>query len=189
MKQINSKRKGHDEKSIYARRWIVTILYVLFIFAFLPLFPIVWGFFSRFSPGLLKGLTHLLIPAIVVFFFAYSYYVARKRHILFYLWSAIFLFAYIPLVYFYCEFTAERFHLAEYGLLVILVYRCLKLRMKTPWIYPAIILFSFSVGLLDEIIQGILPNRVYDFRDVVINWASSLLPMALVAGITWKRQR
>ena len=189
MKKINSKRKGHDEKSIYARRWIVTILYALFIFAFLPLFPIVWGFFSRFSPGLLKGLTHLLIPAIVVFFFAYSYYVARKRHILFYLWSAVFLFAYIPLVYFYCKFTAERFHLAEYGLLVILVYRCLKLRMKTPWIYPAILLFSFSVGLLDEIIQGILPNRVYEFRDVVINWASSLLPMALVAGITWKRQR
>ena len=61
--------------------------------------------------------------------------------------------------------------------------------MKTFWIYPAIILFSFSVGLLDEIIQGILPNRVYEFRDVVINWASSFLPTALVAGMTWKRPK
>ena len=77
--------------------------------------------------------------------------------------------------------------MAEYGLLVIFVYRALKVRIKTVWIYLPIILYTFFVGLLDEIIQGILPNRVYEFKDITINWASSFLATCLLAGCTWQR--
>ena len=48
------------------------------------------------------------------------------------------------------------------------------------------ILYAFAVGLADEIIQGILPNRVYEIRDVIINWTSVFLGTCLVAGFTWK---
>jgi glycopeptide antibiotics resistance protein len=70
---------------------------------------------------------------------------------------------------------------------VIFAYWTLKVRIKTAWIYPIIILYTFLVGLLDEMIQYILPNRVYDFKDVFINWASSFLATGLVFGGTWKR--
>lgn len=77
--------------------------------------------------------------------------------------------------------------MAEYGILAIFVYWTLKVRIKSAWIYPVIILYTFFVGLLDEMIQYILPNRIYDFRDVIINWASSFLATGLVFGVTWKR--
>ena len=110
----------------------------------------------------------------------------REKAPFFYVWSAAFLFSYFPILFFYCEHPAERFHLAEYGLLVIFAYWTLKVRIRRAWIYLVILCYTFLVGLLDEIIQYILPNRVYDFKDVIINWASSFLATGLVFGVTWK---
>ncbi|MBW1913162.1 MAG: VanZ family protein, partial [Deltaproteobacteria bacterium] len=177
----------YDEKGLYIRRWIITFVFTLLIFASLPIFPTIWYFFSRLFPDILKGVTSAITPLFVFLFFAYFIFIKRKKDSLFYLWSAVFLFSYWPLVYFYCEFPAERLHMAEYGLLVIFVYRALKVRIKTVWIYLPIILYTFFVGLLDEIIQGILPNRVYEFKDITINWASSFLATCLLAGCTWQR--
>jgi hypothetical protein len=69
-------------------------------------------------------------------------------------------------------------------LLVLLAYRGLKGHMKTAWIYPVIFLYAFFIGFLDELIQGLLPNRFYEFKDVTINWISSLLATGILAGCT-----
>ena len=156
----------------HIRRWLATIVYTLFIFATLPIFPTVWRFLSLRFPDLLMGFTYGFVPGGILIFLAYFIFVARKKDPLFYLWSGILFFSYGPLLYFYCEFPAERLHMAEYGLLVIFVYRALKVRMQSVWIYLVTILYVFSVGLLDEIVQGILPNRFYEFKDVTINWIS-----------------
>ncbi len=177
----------NNQKRRFLGRGIVTLLYTGLIFATLPLFPTVWSFFSQKAPNLLRATTHFGLPLLAASCLGYATLKKRDRDPLLYLWSALFFFSYLPLVYFYCEFPAERLHMAEYSLLVLLAYWTLKVRMKTGWIYVAILLYGLAVGYLDEIVQGILPNRVYEFKDITINWASSFFAVALLAGFTWER--
>ena len=187
MNKEKTKPEPPDQGGRFRRRCVVTSVYTLLIFAFLPVFPTLWNTLSLFFPGLLKGVVYALVPLLVILFFIFFLFVKKNRDPIFYVWSAVFLFSYGPLVYYYCEYPAERFHLAEYGLLVILTHWCLKVRLKSSWIFFIVILYALLIGLIDEIIQGILPNRVYEFKDVTINWASSFLALGLLAGATWPR--
>jgi len=178
---------GNEQKRRFLHRGIVTLLYTGLIFASLPLFPTVWSFLFQKAPNLLQAITYIGVPLVAASCLAYAAFKKRVRDLLFWLWSALFFFSYVPLAHFYCEFPAERLHMAEYGLLVFLAYWALRVRMETGWIYAVILLYSLAIGFLDETVQGILPNRVYEFKDITTNWASSFFATALVAGFTWER--
>ncbi|MDY6974540.1 MAG: VanZ family protein [Thermodesulfobacteriota bacterium] len=180
---MDEKRQPHN------LRLIVTLSYTVLIFALLPVSPSIWGFFFRFYPGVLKELGYLLVFFLVVLFFAYFALIHRKKGPVFYVWSSALLLSYVPLVFFYCEYPAERFHLVEYGVLVICTYWCLKTRIQSFWIYLIVTCYACLIGLLDELIQGILPNRVYEFKDITINWVSSLVATGLLVGVTWERAK
>lgn len=180
------KWSAQNDKKRYMRRWVATILYTLFIYATLPLFPTLWGFATQLFPNGVKAVAYGFVPFLGFLFFAYFLFVKKESEPFFYVWTSLFALSHGPVLYFYCEFTAERFHFAEYGLLVLLTYRCLKLRMNSLWIYPVIMAYTFAVGFVDEIIQGILPNRAYEFKDITINWAACFLATGLIAGVTWK---
>jgi len=45
------------------------------------------------------------------------------------------------------------------------------------------------LGWLDEGIQAILPNRVYDVRDVGFNALAGLMAIAASLGLAWARRR
>jgi hypothetical protein len=78
----------------------------------------------------------------------------------------------------------EQVHLLEYGLLGFL-----GLRAARDGGFPARWRLSFwgaavpLAGLADELIQGLLPNRVFDWRDVAVNAVSGLLGMAVAASL------
>lgn len=71
----------------------------------------------------------------------------------------------------------ERTHLFEYGLVAILIYQALIERRRNGrrvWAPAAFaVVLSALVGWLDEAIQSLLPNRVYDTDDVLVNTVSS----------------
>ncbi|KAA3660467.1 MAG: VanZ family protein [Chloroflexi bacterium] len=79
----------------------------------------------------------------------------------------------------------ERTHLFEYGLVAALVHEALIEREKNGRLVPppAVIALVISIllGWLDEGIQLILPNRVYDFRDVIFNTVAAVM----VIGARW----
>lgn len=85
----------------------------------------------------------------------------------------------------------ERTHLFEYGLVAVLIYQALieRVRNGREVPVPAIlaILTTGLLGWLDEGIQAILPNRVYDIRDVGFNALAGL--MAVVASFVLGRVR
>lgn len=83
------------------------------------------------------------------------------------------------------EVPQERLHLVEYGALALLVraavaesvaVRRLEARVTSVdiWTLGGVTL----IGWLDEAVQGILPNRVYDLRDVGFNALAAGLALA-----------
>jgi hypothetical protein len=64
--------------------------------------------------------------------------------------------------------VVERFHLIEYGALTCLYYRAWQLRGDiTSLVFPA--LAAFAVGIADEGFQWLVPARVGEVRDVLLN--------------------
>jgi hypothetical protein len=85
----------------------------------------------------------------------------------------------------------ERTHLIEYGLVAILIHKALKERQRNdPGVrVPAVfaLVATALLGWLDEGIQALLPNRVYDIWDVGFNALAGL--MAIVASLVLARAR
>jgi hypothetical protein len=63
--------------------------------------------------------------------------------------------------------------------LAVLLRAALRWHWTVPKQYVGAILFAAAAGWLDELLQGLLPDRVYDLRDVGINAVAAL--MAIVA--------
>ena len=145
-----------------------------------------WGPVSRQFPEIPRGINHGFIIVLVILFFGLLLF-HRKQRPGFHIWATAVFSGYGLFIFFVCKYPAERFHLLEYGVLVILVYRALVPRIKTARIYFFIILYAFAVGLADEFIQALLPNRVYDNRDIAINWGASLLAAGLLIAFNWRR--
>jgi len=79
------------------------------------------------------------------------------------------------------EMPVERIHLLEYGAVGVLAHRAL--RHSFAGVQRAIlaVLIAFNVGLGDEMIQGWLPRRFYDTKDITVNGLAGLLGVLVAA--------
>jgi len=89
----------------------------------------------------------------------------------------------------------ERLHFLEYGVVAALIYLALRERRarlagtgRLPPFVTAVVLTGI-LGWIDEGIQAILPNRVYDLRDVMFNTVAALLCVASVKLVEWAKKR
>lgn len=87
----------------------------------------------------------------------------------------------------------ERTHLIEYGIVALLIHAALTERaMHNPHVpAPAVLAVAIagSVGVLDELIQALLPNRVFDPRDILFNVLAAVLALGAIKTLRWARQR
>ncbi len=88
---------------------------------------------------------------------------------------------------------AERSHLIEYGLVAVLLHQAFVERGENgrPVRAAALvaILMTTLVGWVDELIQAMIPNRVYDLRDVGFNALAATMAVAASMLMTWVRWR
>ena len=91
------------------------------------------------------------------------------------------------------ENPAERTHLLEYGIVAVLVYQALTERSRNGGRVPApailAIIVTALLGWVDEGIQAVLPNRVYDIRDVGFNTLAGLMAITVSVVFAWVSQR
>ncbi len=78
----------------------------------------------------------------------------------------------LALLKYMCVTGAERFHLLLYGILSCVVFWAMKLDVRNRNVYLYTTILVFLLGTIDEIIQGILPMRVFDIRDIFMNCLS-----------------
>ena len=82
----------------------------------------------------------------------------------------------------------EKIHLIEYGALPWFIWRAFGSDMTLQKSVMVWVL-SADVGVFDELIQHFTPGRVGELRDVLINWESSALGLALLATFVKGRVR
>lgn len=97
------------------------------------------------------------------------------------------------------EIVQERAHLAEYGLLALLFRAALEARAAAAHaagsararLGPATgaWLLAAAAGWSDELVQAVLPNRVYDLRDVAFNAGAAGLALGAAAARDAARAR
>lgn len=84
----------------------------------------------------------------------------------------------------------ERSHLIEYSVLAIFIHQALQERLGNEVLKTALIAFVLTAcaGVLDEITQLLLPNRVFDVEDIIFNCIAAFI--AITGGIVlqWTRQ-
>ena len=87
----------------------------------------------------------------------------------------------------------ERTHLMEYGVLGVLVHEALAERASQGRRVPLPTLFAVVatavLGVLDECIQWLLPNRVFDPLDILFNLLAGTLSIGAVVSLAWARRR
>jgi len=153
----------------------------------LPLTPILWSTGTGIFGSRIDNIGYVIS---VLAFLLVVIHMVRRR-------SAFgplrfLLIAGLACVYFYllrahCKFPAERLHLVEYGLLVYFLYGAIRIDFSKTMSYAVSFLISSGYGFFDEVIQYVLPNRVFEIRDIMTNVMASALGLLAVALLTKAR--
>jgi len=87
------------------------------------------------------------------------------------------------------EIPQERTHLIEYSVLAAFIYEAFRERIKNGRQVPMpallTILITATLGLFDELIQLIIPGRVFDIRDVTFNAIAGVMAVAASILLSW----
>lgn len=87
---------------------------------------------------------------------------------------------------------AERTHLMEYGVLGVFVHEALVERAsqgrRVPVPAVVAVVLTAALGVVDEGIQWLLPNRVFDPVDMLFNFLAATTSVAAVVALAWARR-
>ena len=86
----------------------------------------------------------------------------------------------------------ERTHLIEYGVLGVFIHEALVERVRqgrrVPLPRVLAIAATAALGLIDEGIQWLLPNRVFDPQDILFNLMAGTMSVGAVVSLAWARR-
>ena len=87
----------------------------------------------------------------------------------------------------------ERTHLIEYGVLGVFIHQALAERARhgrrVPLLPVVAVILTAALGVVDEGIQWLLPNRVFDPQDIVFNLLAGTMAIGAVMVLAWARRR
>jgi len=87
----------------------------------------------------------------------------------------------------------ERSHLMEYSVLAIFIHKAILERKSQGKQIPAPALIAlvstFLIGVLDECIQILLPNRYFDPEDIIFNGMAAVMAIGSSVVLNWVRKR
>jgi len=155
--------------------WFLSLAWAGIILLTLP-YARIWSDWitERFS-GYFIPITVLLI-FVLILVLSIVKMVRRRAGFIDYTIFAMLLAAYIFSL-FQLKIIIEQVHFLEYGLLGFLFIKAVRIdRLDVGGYIIAIVLVSF-VGVIDEYIQGVFPNRVGELHDIYLNILSGVLAL------------
>lgn len=164
---------GFIKKVSLEWRWGIVAIYTGAIYAFLPFGTAFWGFVLNHWGSSINYLGLFFVCVLGAYFLIYLIFQKQVKKLSVYISFFAISCVCLALLKYMCVAGAERFHLLLYGILSVIVFWAFKLHAKGNRIYLYTITLAFLLGATDEFIQGILPMRVFDIRDIFMNWLSS----------------
>ena len=165
------------------RLWVLISIYILFIFVSLPFFPAFINVLSSFISKEILNLLSLVLS--VSFFLMLSIWIYNKKYKV----NQFLLIIYPLLLLTYLSLSldvwVERIHFIEYAVLGLLISRAVNVRTLHGIIATCSLITL--IGVVDEIIQWFLPNRVGDMRDVIMNSVGGLSGIWLGRFLYWEK--
>ncbi len=73
------------------------------------------------------------------------------------------------------QFPEERVHFMQYALMAGLAAAALRWHSSPALAYLGAVMIAAGIGCFDEILQDVLPNRVYDIKDIIVNAQGAIL--------------
>ena len=77
----------------------------------------------------------------------------------------------------------KHIHIPEYLVMCWLLFKALSTDYKGSGIFLLIFMCASMLGVVDELLQGIHPERVYGWSDMLVNAASSLIGVMALAAL------
>ncbi|MBE81445.1 MAG: hypothetical protein CME21_02680 [Gemmatimonadetes bacterium] len=160
------------------RAWGLVVVYTGLIYATLSVAPVLWGEAFRLTHGRIDYAAAIVGVAVVVWILISL--MRRRIGWIPFLGVLGLGTVYVWLLMWLSQSPAERFHLAEYGLLSYLIFRACRIDFDYGKSIAIGLLVASLLGAGDETIQWALPNRVFEWKDIWLNVGSSVLGMCLV---------
>ena len=165
--------------------WFLVFLCILGIFLIIPFARAISIFVSTHWGDSLFGYATLFITGgtlLVLLFVLFFRLKIRSFSNYFWLLAVAILYIYFTLKLW--KVPVEAVHFLEYGLLGFFLFGALRFHINNRCIYFIAFLSGSLVGIFDEILQWIVPLRLWDIRDVGLNALSSgLFQIGLWKGI------
>ena len=165
--------------------WLWVFLCTLAIFLIVPVARTITSYVQTHWDISLFG--YFVLSVVILVFLICMYLLWHRleiRALSNYIWLAS-----ISLVYVYFTLKLwrrpeEAIHFLEYGLLGYFLFRALRHHIEDQTIYLAAFLIGVTVGILDEVLQWIIPFRYWDLRDISLNTlAVGLCQIAIWKGL------
>ena len=167
-----------EQQAKKIRDWGIALFYILLIYISLPFMPRLWGRLVRYAGNFVNYFAVSILGLIGLFIIFYL--ISKRKGTHNFIWLAVLAFVYAWGLS-RLELPIERIHFIEYGLLGLLVFRALRHNIKDTSLYLWSGIIVFCLGFLDEGIQYVLPNRVYQISDVVVNGAAGILSLLVIS--------
>ncbi len=155
--------------------WLVVWGYVLIIYLSLPFTPTL---LSRLYRHFGKNGLEILFLGLSIFFLSGVYFFFKNSSLLATSLAIALSVIILSLASFFLKLPGERIHFIEYAILGILIRRACRLSVWPSWLA---LVFVFAVGVLDEFVQALLPNRVGELKDIWLNLAGGFWGI----GLSW----
>lgn len=186
MKQkSNTKRNGFPPHKNATTAWLWVGAWILFIYTSIPLARSVQTTIRDLgAQAIFLWITYLAFGLATILVIR----AVRRKHISLSPWQVLILLVILGtfswLTWTLRAHPEEALHFVQYGVLSLLIFRALLHHISDWSIYLLAAMLGTVFGILDEMIQWVVPNRVFDFRDIGINiFAVWLVQVALAMGI------
>ncbi len=151
------------------RPWIIVLAYILLIYLSLPLMrPLQRRLYELLGISALSLAVNIVLGLVALAVLCLGLRRGGGTALL-----LLLILAALGLTAVRIELPEERLHFLEYGLLGLLVHHA-GTRHGSRLSFPLLLAITTLAGVFDEGIQHLLPNRVGDLRDILLNTGGGL---------------
>ncbi|MBW1697138.1 MAG: VanZ family protein [Deltaproteobacteria bacterium] len=147
----------------------------------LPYIILIYEMLVRtFSKALVETIPLVTIVILALTYIAFGVFAKKDKY------HYIALILCLIIIYVIVSFTPVRnthFHVTEYVILSWMVFKALSIDYRGSGIFTLVFICSSLLGVVDELLQGIHPQRYFLIQDLAVNTASTLVGVISLMGI------